>query len=145
MSDTILTVSDLSKYLRTHRTTLYRMLREGRLPGFRIGSDWRFSLEAIEEWLRDQIKSDIEGSAVDSPIASPEAIDHASRAGDSPLGSLQSAPASVEKSPRAVRDGLRGSRTTPVRGHRAKQINLKMSSTKVSPSSHKTLKIGDAQ
>ena len=33
------------------------MLREGRLPGFRIGSDWRFSLKAIEEWVRDQMKN----------------------------------------------------------------------------------------
>jgi hypothetical protein len=28
------------------------------LPGFRIGSDWRFSLEAIKEWARDQMKTD---------------------------------------------------------------------------------------
>ena len=69
MPNTILTISDLSKYLRVHRTTIYRILREGRLPGFRIGSDWRFSLEAIEQWLRDQIKTEIEGRCVDSPDA----------------------------------------------------------------------------
>jgi excisionase family DNA binding protein len=40
----ILTVSELSEYLHVHRTTIYRMLREGNLPGFRIGSDWRFNL-----------------------------------------------------------------------------------------------------
>jgi excisionase family DNA binding protein len=34
------------------------MLRQGKLPGFRIGSDWRFSLEAIEEWQRAQTKID---------------------------------------------------------------------------------------
>jgi excisionase family DNA binding protein len=50
----ILNVSELSEYLRIHKTTIYRMLREGRLPGFRIGSDWRFSVEAIDQWLRDQ-------------------------------------------------------------------------------------------
>ena len=50
----ILNVSELSKYLRIHKTTIYRMLREGRLPGFRIASDWRFSVEAIEQWQRDQ-------------------------------------------------------------------------------------------
>ena len=56
--DKYLTVAELSEYLHIHRTTIYRMLREGRLPGFRIGSDWRFSLEAIEEWARDQMKTD---------------------------------------------------------------------------------------
>jgi len=55
--DRYLTVAQLSEYLNIHRTTIYRMLREGRLPGFRIGSDWRFSLEAIEEWVRDQMKN----------------------------------------------------------------------------------------
>lgn len=53
----ILNVSELSKYLRIHKTTIYRMLREGRLPGFRIGSDWRFSVEAIEQWQRDQMQN----------------------------------------------------------------------------------------
>ncbi len=53
-----LTVSELSEYLQIHRTTIYRMLRQGKLPGFRIGSDWRFSLEAIEQWQRDQTKVD---------------------------------------------------------------------------------------
>jgi excisionase family DNA binding protein len=50
----ILNVSELSEYLHIHKTTIYRMLREGRLPGFRIGSDWRFSVEAIEQWQSDQ-------------------------------------------------------------------------------------------
>jgi len=50
----ILNVSELPEYLRIHKTTIYRMLGEGRLPGFRTGSDWRFSVEAIDQWLRDQ-------------------------------------------------------------------------------------------
>jgi excisionase family DNA binding protein len=50
----ILTVSELSEYLNVHRTTIYRLLREGKLPGFRLGSDWRFSVDAIEQWQRDQ-------------------------------------------------------------------------------------------
>jgi excisionase family DNA binding protein len=62
VADTIrskyLTVAELSEYLQIHRTTIYRMLRQGKLPGFRIGSDWRFSLEAIEQWQRDQTKID---------------------------------------------------------------------------------------
>jgi len=53
-----LTVAELSEFLQIHRTTIYRLLRQGKLPGFRIGSDWRFSLEAIEEWVRDRIDAD---------------------------------------------------------------------------------------
>jgi excisionase family DNA binding protein len=58
--DKYLTVTELSEHLHIHRTTIYRLLREGTLPGFRIGSDWRFSLAAIEEWVRDQMKNNTE-------------------------------------------------------------------------------------
>jgi excisionase family DNA binding protein len=50
----ILTVSEMSEYLNVHRTTIYRLLREGKLPGFRLGGNWRFRLDAIEQWQRDQ-------------------------------------------------------------------------------------------
>jgi excisionase family DNA binding protein len=47
----ILTVSELSKYLHVHKTTIYRALREGKLPGFRVRGDWRSNVDAIEQWL----------------------------------------------------------------------------------------------
>ena len=46
----VLTVTELSEYLRVHRSTIYRLLRRGQLPAFKIGSDWRFSVEAIDQW-----------------------------------------------------------------------------------------------
>jgi excisionase family DNA binding protein len=52
----ILTVSELAEYLHVTKTTIYRALREGKLPGFRVGSDWRFKVDAIEQWQRDQMK-----------------------------------------------------------------------------------------
>ena len=54
--DKYITVDELSEYLRVHKTTIYRMLKQRKLPAFRIGSDWRFSLETIEQWQLDQIK-----------------------------------------------------------------------------------------
>jgi len=29
-------------------------LKKGQLPGFKIGSDWRFNVEAIDQWLMQQ-------------------------------------------------------------------------------------------
>ena len=46
----VITISELSDYLRVHRSTLYRLLKKGELPGFKIGSDWRFNVEAIDRW-----------------------------------------------------------------------------------------------
>ena len=61
--DDIFTIKELSDHLRVHPTTIYRLLRQGRLPGFRVGSNWRFSREAIEHWEREQAGS------LDVPIA----------------------------------------------------------------------------
>jgi excisionase family DNA binding protein len=49
---TILTVSEVSQYLRLHRSTVYRMLKKNQLPAFRVGSDSRFTVEDVDNWLR---------------------------------------------------------------------------------------------
>jgi len=46
----VLTVQEVSKYLRVHPSTIYRMLKKNQLPAFRVGSDWRFTVEAIDKW-----------------------------------------------------------------------------------------------
>jgi excisionase family DNA binding protein len=46
------TLKELSEHLRIHPTTIYKLLREGRLPGFRVGNSWRFNRFAIQEWER---------------------------------------------------------------------------------------------
>lgn len=53
MSD-LLTVKQLQDLLQVDRVTIYRMLSDGRLPGFKVGGQWRFSQEAIDEWLSSQ-------------------------------------------------------------------------------------------
>jgi excisionase family DNA binding protein len=45
--DTLLTTRQLQDYLKIDRTTIYRMLRDGRLPGIRVGNQWRFSRESV--------------------------------------------------------------------------------------------------
>jgi excisionase family DNA binding protein len=46
----VLTVKEVAAYLRVHQSTIYRLLKAQQLPGFRIGSDWRFNIEAIDQW-----------------------------------------------------------------------------------------------
>lgn len=55
----VLTVQEVSKYLRVHRSTIYRLLKQRRLPAFRVGSDWRFNIEAIDRW-----RSEMEASSL---------------------------------------------------------------------------------
>ena len=46
----IMTVKDLATYLKIHETTVYRLLKRGELPSFRVGSDHRFHRDTIDKW-----------------------------------------------------------------------------------------------
>jgi excisionase family DNA binding protein len=50
----VMTVKDLSEYLRVHPSTVYKLLRRGELPAFRIGTDWRFNAEVIDRWCSER-------------------------------------------------------------------------------------------
>jgi len=50
----VMTVKEVAEYLRVHTSTLYKLVKRGELPAFRIGSDWRFNSEAIDRWLIEQ-------------------------------------------------------------------------------------------
>jgi excisionase family DNA binding protein len=52
----ILTVKEVGEILRVHPSTLYRLVREGRIPAFRVGTDWRFRKEGIERWMIEQTR-----------------------------------------------------------------------------------------
>ena len=46
----VLKVQDLADYLRVHPSTIYRLLKKNLFPTFKVGSDWRFNKEQIDEW-----------------------------------------------------------------------------------------------
>jgi excisionase family DNA binding protein len=53
MSD-LLTARQLQDMLKVDRVTIYRMLEDGRLQGFKVGGQWRFSRNEIESWIESQ-------------------------------------------------------------------------------------------
>jgi excisionase family DNA binding protein len=55
-AEEILTPIELAKYLRVRRNTIYRLLRENKIPAFRVGSEWRFSSRQIDQWINSQQK-----------------------------------------------------------------------------------------
>ena len=44
----ILTAEEVAKYLRIHPYTAKRLAREGKLPGFKVGGQWRFKKKELE-------------------------------------------------------------------------------------------------
>jgi excisionase family DNA binding protein len=51
-----LTAVEVASFLRIHPSTVYRMAKRGELPGFKIGTDWRFSPGDIREWLKSRTR-----------------------------------------------------------------------------------------
>lgn len=49
--DAVLTVSEVSEYLKLAESTVYRLAKEKKLPGRKVGGAWRFSRKGLEEWL----------------------------------------------------------------------------------------------
>ena len=49
-----MTLGELAEFLKAHPTTIYRLLREQRIPAFRVGSEWRFHRDSIEQWINER-------------------------------------------------------------------------------------------
>ena len=53
MSDKLLTVIEVSRYLNMHKITLYKMIHARKIPAFKIGGQWRFKRKMLDEWLAE--------------------------------------------------------------------------------------------
>lgn len=51
---TIMTLDEVADYLRVHRSTVYRMAREGAIPSIKVANQWRFHKDRIDSWLVDR-------------------------------------------------------------------------------------------
>ena len=51
---TIMTLEEVAKYLRVHKSTVYRMAREGTIPSTKVANQWRFKKARIDEWLLER-------------------------------------------------------------------------------------------
>jgi len=47
----ILTLEELSSYLKIPKSTIYKLVREGKIPAQKVGRHWRFRKQAIDRWL----------------------------------------------------------------------------------------------
>jgi excisionase family DNA binding protein len=49
----VLTIQELATYLKIPKSTLYKLVREGKIPSQKIGRHWRFRKGAIDRWLEE--------------------------------------------------------------------------------------------
>jgi excisionase family DNA binding protein len=52
----IMTPKEAAKYLGFHLVTIYRLLKKGEVPATKIGGQWRFKKDILDEWLMGRMK-----------------------------------------------------------------------------------------
>lgn len=54
MSADILTIRDVAEYLRVTEKTVYGLAQKRKIPGFKVGGQWRFRREDLDDWIKRQ-------------------------------------------------------------------------------------------
>jgi len=59
----ILTPRETATYLNIHVRTIYRLVKNGDIPGRKVGGSWRFRKTLLDQWLsgRENISSRPQG------------------------------------------------------------------------------------
>ncbi len=54
LMEKVLTLDEVAAYLKVHPSTVYRLLKRRSIPAFKVGSDWRFNQESIDQWIKER-------------------------------------------------------------------------------------------
>lgn len=57
--DQVLTAEEAAEYLKMALSTLYRLMRKGEVPCFKVGNQWRFKKSILDEWMEKMSVLDI--------------------------------------------------------------------------------------
>lgn len=54
VKEDILTVREVAEMLKLADKTVYSLVSDGEIPGFKVGGSWRFSKKELEKWVAAQ-------------------------------------------------------------------------------------------
>ena len=54
----ILEAEEACKYLKMSKVTLYRHVRQGLIPAFKVGGAWKFHKISLDDWIQQRVKED---------------------------------------------------------------------------------------
>jgi excisionase family DNA binding protein len=61
MQEILLTAEQVARYLRVDKFTVYRLIAQKKIPAFKVGNQWRFKQELLDDWLKKN--SNLSGGA----------------------------------------------------------------------------------
>jgi len=53
--DQIMTIEKVARYLSLHELTVRRLAREGEIPAFKVGRQWRIKKALLDRWIEQEV------------------------------------------------------------------------------------------
>ena len=69
----LLTVKEVAAYLVVTERTVYRLIKDPNFPAFKVGGQWRFKIDLIDDWMRRERGQD-NGGGLDMPNGAEEGL-----------------------------------------------------------------------
>jgi excisionase family DNA binding protein len=54
-----MTIEEAAEHLKVSKETIYKMVQKGKIPASKIGNQWRFHKETIDQWLLEKSNSSL--------------------------------------------------------------------------------------
>lgn len=52
----VMTIRDIAEYMDVHPMTIYKYVKQGKIPAFKIGASWRIRKDSIKKWMEESEK-----------------------------------------------------------------------------------------
>lgn len=69
-----MTLAELAKYLKVAEKTVVRMARDGKIPGTKVASQWRFMRSMVDEWLQKRMQPVTQNNLFELLKHAPEVV-----------------------------------------------------------------------
>jgi len=60
MTGNVLNADEACIYLKIAKVTLYKYVRQGAIPAYKMGKVWRFDKNSLDDWIKKRVQQDTE-------------------------------------------------------------------------------------
>ncbi len=71
----IMTIGEVADYLKVTERTIYRLAAAKKIPAFKVGGSWRFSLADIDVWIKQQSMMGLDAEREQESVKEKRATD----------------------------------------------------------------------
>jgi excisionase family DNA binding protein len=67
----VLTIREVAEYLKVNEKTVYNLAQNRRVPGFKVGGQWRFRRADLDAWIAAQTEPIPDRTAATGAVPPP--------------------------------------------------------------------------